>query len=205
MATNRLLTNSASLRGWFSPTLVLCLSLFICGGTTLAGQRGKDLHKRIDYGFYSDFAARVAQYVELQQELEKKLPKLSSKSTPEEVDAHRTALAEMTRTSRADAKLGDIFEPEAQKQIRKMIAEELKGPDAPRLRATIMDEDTSGVPLRLNQPYPDEQAVSLVPPTILLKLPLLPDPIKYRFVRRHLVLLDEKANLIIDYMANVVP
>jgi hypothetical protein len=39
-----------------------------------------------------------------------------------------------------------------------------------------------------------------VPPNILAVLPRLPDDIPYRFFGRHLILLDTRANLILDRM-----
>jgi hypothetical protein len=68
-----------------------------------------------------------------------------------------------------------------------------------------MAEQTKGVPLRINYPYPETKAMSLVPPSLLLNLPQLPKQLEYRFVGRHLVLLDERANLIVDFMLNAVP
>jgi hypothetical protein len=44
-----------------------------------------------------------------------------------------------------------------------------------------------------------------MPPTLLLRLPTLPDALKYLFVGRTLVLRDEEAGLIVDYLPNAMP
>jgi hypothetical protein len=44
-----------------------------------------------------------------------------------------------------------------------------------------------------------------VPPNVLQALPKLPLDIEYRFVGKHLILRDARANLIIDYMLNAIP
>jgi hypothetical protein len=44
-----------------------------------------------------------------------------------------------------------------------------------------------------------------VPPTLLQKLPELPDEVTYRILGSTLLLVDRKANLIIDFMPNAIP
>jgi hypothetical protein len=60
------------------------------------------------------------------------------------------------------------------------------------------------VAFKVNGPYPDKQPVATVPPNMLAALPPLPKDIEYRFIEKHLILRDAKANLIIDYMLNAI-
>jgi hypothetical protein len=53
---------------------------------------------------------------------------------------------------------------------------------------------------QINGTYPEDKPLSTVPPNILAVLPSLPDDIRYRFLGRHLILLDTRANLILDRM-----
>jgi hypothetical protein len=53
--------------------------------------------------------------------------------------------------------------------------------------------------------HPDKAPLSSVPPGLLLNLPQLPKGLEYRFLGRHLILLDSMANLIVDYLLDVVP
>jgi hypothetical protein len=44
-----------------------------------------------------------------------------------------------------------------------------------------------------------------MPPTLLQKLPRLPDELAFRIIGSTLLLIDHKANLIIDFMLNAIP
>jgi hypothetical protein len=44
-----------------------------------------------------------------------------------------------------------------------------------------------------------------VPSALLLKLPPLPEVVRYRFVGRTLILRDTEANVILDFLPDVVP
>jgi hypothetical protein len=148
------------------------------------------------------FLDRVNQYVVVHQKHENTLPKLSKESTPEQIDAHQRALAKMLQEARKDAKQGDIFTPESQAVIKKLIARVFSGPDGPSLKASVMDENP-GVPnLRVNARYPDEIPVSTIPPQLLEGLPKLPEEMEYRFVGNDLILMDTHAHTIADFIPN---
>src|SRR5206468_2092019 len=91
------------------------------------------------------FLDRVNQYVTLHLKLENSLPKLSKESTPQQVDAHQRALAKLIQEARTDAKQGDIFTPESQAVVKKLVGRIFSGPDGAALRASVMDENP-GVP-----------------------------------------------------------
>ena len=57
----------------------------------------------------------------------------------------------------------------------------------------------------MNAYYPDDAPLSSVPPSLLLNLPALPEEVRYRFVGRHLILRDTDANVILDFLRDVVP
>lgn len=73
------------------------------------------------------------------------------------------------------------------------------------MRETVLEADTKGVPLRVNYTYPETKELVEMPPTLLMKLPLLPKQVRYRFVNRHLLLVDRENSLIIDYMLDALP
>jgi hypothetical protein len=73
------------------------------------------------------------------------------------------------------------------------------------VREEILEAETAGVPLKVNYTYPESKELVQVPPTLLLKLPQLPKQVKYRFVGRHLLLVDRENGLIVDYMLNAFP
>lgn len=151
------------------------------------------------------FVRHVKDYVGLRERLEGKLPGLSDQAKPEEIEAHKKAFEDIVRKARANAKPGEIFSSDIAGYIRVTIRREFKGTDRKQLRETILEADTKGVPLRVNYPYPDTKELTQIPPTLLLKLPQLPKQVKYRFVGRHLLLVDRENDLIIDYMMNALP
>jgi hypothetical protein len=151
------------------------------------------------------FSELVNDYAKLRADLEGKLPKVSRESSPEKIEAHRTALAEAVRAARTGARRGDIFDPEVANHIQTIIRREFKGKQRNELRETILEADTKGAPLRVNYNYPETKELTQIPPTLLQALPKLPDQLRYRFTGRHLLLVDRETRIIIDYMLNALP
>ena len=129
----------------------------------------------------------------------------------QETVAAQKALAHAIAAKRAKAKPGDIFRPEVQPLFRRLIAEQLQGPDALDARKAVLegnpeDEDDSvPVVVRVNAEYPPGAPRSTVPPSVLLTLPPLPACLHYRFVDRDLVLVDSVAQLIVDFLPAAAP
>jgi hypothetical protein len=151
------------------------------------------------------FLERVDQYVKVHQKLEDSLPHLSKESSPQEIDKHQRALGQMIQKERRGSKPGDIFTPESQVAIKRLLARVLGGPDAPALKASIMDENP-GIPnLKVNGRYPDTVPLSTVPPQILEGLPKLPEEMEFRFIGNTLILMDVHGHIIADFILNSFP
>jgi hypothetical protein len=179
---------------------------FCFGPLKAVGQKPADQAALLkDRQIVSAFETRAKSYVKLRNRVESKLPKLSKDSTPEQIAAHKKAFEDAERLARAGAKPGDIFTAQAAEYLRRMIRAEFKGEDRGEVKKTILEAETAGVPLKVNYPYPDTKEVSTVPPTLLLKLPQLPKEVNYRFVGRHMLLIDKDNGLILDYMLNALP
>lgn len=153
----------------------------------------------------ADFKTRVEEYAALHKKLEDTLPKLSRESSPDQIDRHQRALARLVQEARAGARPGGIFTPDVQVVVRRLMAQVLGGPDGAALKASIMDENPGPIKLTINGRYPDTVPLSTVPPQVLQGLPALPDELEFRFIGRHLILMDEPAHLIIDLIENVLP
>jgi hypothetical protein len=151
------------------------------------------------------FEERVKDYVKLRERIEEQMPNLSKEATPEEIQAHKTAFQEKVRAARADATPGNAFRQDIIDYIRTTIKTNFKGTRLRQLRETILEADTKGVPVRVNYPYPPAKELGEIPPSLLLKLPQLPKQVRYRFVGRHLLLVDRENGLIIDYMLDALP
>jgi hypothetical protein len=155
----------------------------------------------------AEFEKRVTAYVALRDQLSDGPSDLDETANPGEIAAAERTLAARIQTARAAAKQGDIFTPAIQARFLSFLNPEMKGTRGRNTRGIIWDEGPGpgAVPLKVNGGYPRNQPLGSVPPNILETLPPLPEGIEYRFVHRHLVLRDARANLIIDYMRAAIP
>jgi hypothetical protein len=159
------------------------------------------------------FNERLDAYVKLRKKATEKVPPLKKNATPAEIQQREQALAEAIRNARPNAKAGDILTPEVKPVLNRLLKSELKGPENRETRASIKEgnpkhEKAPGEVepvIKVNAIYPKNAPLSTVPPTLLLRLPKLPEDIEYRFVGRTLVLRDRESNLIIDYMKEAAP
>jgi hypothetical protein len=156
-----------------------------------------------DAAVISDFQNRIKAYVALRAKADNGTPPLKETKDPREITAAEKARATRIRAARAGAKRGDIFTPEIEKKFRTLLVWETTGPEGAKAKAAVLDEKPM-VPLVVNAEYPKEQPLSTVPPAVLKALPALPEGLEYRFVRTHLILHDTQANLIVDFILNVL-
>jgi hypothetical protein len=148
---------------------------------------------------------RLKGYVALHKEIEEGLPRLADNATPEQIDKNQRAFEQKIRAARKTVKQGAIFTPEAEKVIRRLMAAIFDGPEGRQLIASILDENPVGLKLTVNMRYPDTVPISTVPPEVLQALPKLSEDLEYRFIGRHLILLDAHAHVIADYIDNALP
>src|SRR5687767_330928 len=148
---------------------------------------------------------RLKTYVEAHKKIEDGLPKRSADASPEEIDKTQRAFEVQVREARKDAKQGDIFGPEAQPVIKRLLASVFAGPEGKELIASILDENPAGLKLTVNMRYPDTVPISTVPPEVLQTLPRLSEDMEYRFIGRHLILLDSHAHVVADFIPDAMP
>ena len=154
----------------------------------------------------ADFTKRVAEYAALHKKIESALPKLPVKATPVEIDANQRAFAAQLTAARAGARQGDLFTPEMQALVRKLMTGLFKTSAArAQLRASVMDENPTNVKVAVNGRYPDAVPISTMPPEILKSLPPLSEELEYRFVGETLILLDPHAHLVADFVSRALP
>ena len=142
----------------------------------------------------TDFSTRVWSYFELRTKLEEGIPALTVTDDPAEIRRSERALARKIRVARAGAKQGEIFTPTISGEFRKILLLEMNA----NTWAAIRDDNPGEFSHHINGTYPKRKALSTVPPNILAVLPRLPDDIQYRFLGRHLILHDTRANVILD-------
>ena len=158
-----------------------------------------------DKHLVATFNRRIKDYLKQRDKVRKKLPALSKEATPEQIATYKNSFIEALRAMRAGTQQGYMFTKATAGYIRSTIKNEFSGRDRVEVRETILEADTKGVPLKVNYPYPETKELTQIPPTMLLKLPQLPKEVKYRFVGRHMLLVDTDNGLIVDYMLNALP
>jgi hypothetical protein len=190
----------------------LCIGVFVAVAPATFGQQSQNaalappaVVSAADKATIQLFEKQVNDYLALRKKVRTNAPKLSKDSTPEQINAYRTALEESLRNARAGAKRGELFRPETADYIRRTLKIEFQGEDRRELRDTIFETETRGVVLRVNYPYAQSAELSEMPATLLAKLPQLPKEIRYRFVGRNMLLVDRESNVIIDYMPDALP
>lgn len=154
---------------------------------------------------FREFLAKVQQYDQLRASARSGVPNAGKKATAEEIDKHKTALAEKIQEARKEAKPGDIFTPDSQKAFRGAIEKAHSGKRAAKIDRTIVQGEPVKLELYVNKPYPEKIPITTVPPTLLQHFPKLPKKVEYRVVGDDLVLEDTESNLVIDIFAGAFP
>ena len=146
-----------------------------------------------DAAAMADFQKRVEAYADLHNRLAKG-------------DAAQNTLTARVQAARADAKHGEFFTEMIRPVFRRLLAPELKGEAGRDAKAVLKDDAPApgAVPFKVNAKYPEGQPLPTVPANLLLTLPPLPAPLEYRIVGQHLLLLDTGADLVVDYILNVI-
>jgi hypothetical protein len=159
-----------------------------------------------DAAVLQDFKARVDQYLKIHKNAAKGPARLKESNNPAEITNAQDTLSARIRAARAGAKHGDIFTAEISTAFRRLLAPEMKGEDGRDTKAVMKTDapPTTSVAFKVNAKYPEGQPLPTTPANVLLKLPRLPEPLQYRIIGRHLVLLDSAADLVVDYIPNAI-
>jgi len=156
-----------------------------------------------DSAIVQDFQKRVAAYLQLRKSVESNLTKLKSTPSHEKISHHENELGRAVREARKNARPGDIFAPEIAMEIRRLIAMAVDQGDGDHIGQSLRHAEPVQLHLEVNNSYPEHVPLQSTPPSLLENLPKLPPEIEYRITGRDLVLLDAKANLIVDVVRGV--
>jgi hypothetical protein len=194
-------------------TIVAAVVLVLQAATACAGQSGPtsvsqragaekaspqvNAHAQV----LQEFKQRVEAYVQMRNKADDGVPKQKQTNEPADIKNAQDGLAKRIMSARAGAKRGEIFTPEIATHFRRLVRPEVKDADTKQL---IQDDNPGAIPFKVNGPYPSDAPLSTVPPNVLASLPELPMEIEYRFIGKHLILRDARANIVIDYMPNVL-
>ncbi len=175
----------------------------VCLVPLLFAAQGSASNSSEDARLVNEFQQRVKQYLELRKKAAGQAPKPTD--SPQVIASSQRELGNKVRVARAGAKQGEIFAPEIAQYFRRQLAAVLVGPHGKDIRASLRHAEPVRMDLQINQSYPENVPLQSTPPTLLLKLPELPDGLEYRILDRELVLRDAEANIVVDYIPEVLP
>jgi|SRR5687768_7358994 len=141
----------------------------------------------------AEFNKRVQDYAALRSRLEAGLPPLVVTTDADEIERFERGLTKRIRDARRSRR-GQIFADTMKEQLKRMMAARVD----PATIAAIMEDGPGEFDVDVNETYSKKYALATMPPNLLLLLPDLPKDLEYRFVGRHLVLRDARANMIVD-------
>jgi hypothetical protein len=176
---------------------------------------------RMDSEVLDDFYDEIQEYVRDRQKAVSVVPPLPPTATAEQIATRQKALTQAIVNYRRKSKQGEIFKKEVERAFRHVFQEAFATPEGPAMLKEIHSGNPSveGVPnprnptqetrknvrVGVNVVYPDDAPFSSVPPGLLLKLPALPEQVRYRFIGRSLIVRDTEANVILDFIRDIVP
>lgn len=178
--------------------------VFSAAGASLLGPVWSSALPRDQTGL-EQFLAGVKTFAKLRDTLRAEVPPLHGKDQPEQIQKHRQFLAERIQEARKDAKAGDIFTEDAQKEFRIIMQKAFSGKHARSTSRTIAQGNPVDLHLQINQPYPEQVPVTTMPVGLLQRFPKLPKGLEYRIVGNDLILLDLESRLVIDIFRGALP
>ena len=153
----------------------------------------------------ADFRQRVQSYIDLRDRVARMVPPLRTLADPAEIRHTSDALAEAIQYARAGARQGDIFSTDIARIIRRAVRAGCDDNYADLL--TLLHEDLEAPLPRpvVNGRWPAGAPLPTMLPDMLAALPRLPPGLEYRFMRWDLILRDIDANLVVDFIPDVIP
>jgi hypothetical protein len=187
------------------------VTLWLAGAITLASATHGDLCEHqppaaCDAAAVAEFTVRVQEYVRVQHDATRGLPRERLSDDPGELLADRDALRRAIREARPDARTGDLFTPRTAAAFRHIVtataaAHRVNPKDIVR---TMRAERAPGAKQpAVNGPY-DWRLGGWMWPALLQALPLLPPDLQYRIVDDDLVLVDLRASLVVDILEDAM-
>jgi hypothetical protein len=177
-----------------------------CALLLVAGASGAQEKVNQNSRILEDFGKRVADYLKLHRAAQSQVQALKPTNSAEAIEHHEHKLAHRIREARRGAGQSDVFTPEISLEFRRLIALTMQGEEGERIRKSLRRAaPVRPQSLRVNGAYPAGLPLQSTPPSLLLNLPPLPPEVEYRVVGHDLILRDIEANLVIDFITDVVP
>jgi hypothetical protein len=178
----------------------ICLSLPLCAAAQTPANPDPTqpdfsitVQGTFDAETLAEFNRRVQDYAALRTRLEQGLKPLAVTTDADEIETFEHSLAERIRGARGSRR-GQLFTPAMEGQLKRMLAAHAKAETV----AAIMDDGPGEFDVDVNKTYSKRYALATMPVNLLLMLPDLGKDLEFRFVGRHFILRDARANIIID-------
>ncbi len=177
-------------------------ALLMAGGLLAGSAAAQVRHPPVnpDSAIVQDFEKRISDYARLRSRAEEGLQRLQPTASQDKISRRADTLAAAIREIRKDAKQGDVFTPPVAGEMRRLIAMAMQEGGAKRVRQSLRHAEPVRLNLKVNDSYPPRVPLQSTPPSLLGNLPKLPPDIEYRIVGSDLILLDTRANLVVDLL-----
>jgi hypothetical protein len=177
-----------------------------CGAITTSLSGRGDAEVNATAVALAEFRERVDEYMELRADVVEKVGEAELTDDPAVIWAREQALAQRIRARCAGAKHGDIFTPEIRVVFRRLLKPELQGEQGQDVRFKLQDDAPApdAITLEVNARYPSGLPFPTTPAPLLLALPPLPPMLEFRIIGMDLILLDQPADVILDYIRNAI-
>lgn len=153
-----------------------------------------------EYTVLTAFDRSVRDYMALHRRLARRTPPLQVTSDPEELLNAVDQLGEAIRLERHGARTGDVFTPAVARLFLGRIHRALWVHGVTELAAELEEDNEPSAPRPVvNGRFPWASGNAMWP-SVLAVLPGLPAELEYRFVGADLVLVDIRANLVVDIL-----
>lgn len=172
--------------------------------TPATGQSSTASQAVLDERLVADFRRRAAVYMALHEKLQRQGTRQKQRDDVGENLVSQGALATRIRFARHDARPGDLFTRPIAMALRRAMDPALRGLAQRPTRESIREDAPEVFVLAVNADYPAGAPRSTMPGTVLKILPPLPTGLEYRIVDTHLVLIDVDANIVVDYVLDVM-
>lgn len=157
----------------------------------------------LDEELVSDFRRRADRYMKLHEKAQKQGTRQKQRDDVSENLVSQQSLAMRIRFARHDARPGDLFTPPIAMALRRALDPVLRGDAALMARESIREDAPATFVLVVNGSFP-EGPRSTIPGNVLEILPPLPNGLEYRIIDTHLVLIDTSADIVVDYVLDVM-
>jgi hypothetical protein len=142
----------------------------------------------------TEFTNQIGNYYDLRARLQHQLPAVTVTDSVRQIRQSTRALATAIRIARPGAVEGEFFTAATGTEFKRLLALSTNV----GVCAAIMDDNPGRFTHAIDGSYQRGKSLATMPGIILDRLPPLPNDIEFRFVGRHLILYDVRANTIID-------